>query len=82
MRKRLVITLVFTGVFGGLFTWQYRKRREVFRADGYVIASEQYEDAVVCNYFTAGTTYRKSYGDKISIILLRRWFLPAEKRIM
>lgn len=70
MRKRLVIILaiilVFTGVFGGLFTWQYRKRREVFRADGYVIASEQYEDAVVCNYFTAGTTYRKSYGDKIS----------------
>lgn len=70
MRKRLVIILaiilVFTGVFGGLFTWQYRKRREVFRADGYLIASEQYEDAVVCNYFTAGTVYRKSYGDNIS----------------
>lgn len=69
MKKRLLVilavVLVFTGVFGGLFTWQYRKRRETFRADGYMIASEEYEDTVVCDYFTAGTTYRKTYGDEI-----------------
>ncbi len=69
MKKRLLlilaVVLTFTGVFGGLFAWQYLKRRAAFPADGYVIASEEYQDTVVCDYFSLGTTYRKTYDDRI-----------------
>lgn len=72
MKKKMIgavaAVLTVVALFGGVFLWQYLNRRTTFKSDGYMIASDEQTDTVVCNYFTSGSAYSRTYGDEIMFV--------------